>query len=293
MNNPTWMKTITEEQYRMQPWMLPETTWGYYANGRSLANLAQDFAPISLNEMDGVALLDRTDTKFVVTNRQLLMALAAVQHEYRILSVQGQRLNHYRTLYFDTPNFSLYHLHVNDRSDRYKVRSREYTDSNLSFLEVKHKTNKGRTIKDRIRTNQPVSRVTQEVAPWLNGVYPYGSQALEPKLWNTFTRITLVSMYCCERVTLDIDLSFYTSEKAVSLDNVAVVEVKMDSNNRGSAFLSQMRKQKIHPSGFSKYCLGVSMLYDNVKKNNMKPKILMVNKMMGRGVNYEIGRAHV
>ncbi len=114
--------------------------------------MTREYAPISLKEMDAVALLNRTDTKFVLSTDQLLQALAALQHDYRILSVAGQRLNHYRTLYFDTPNFDLYNLHVNERSDRYKVRSREYTDSRRSFLEVKHKTNKGRTIKERIST---------------------------------------------------------------------------------------------------------------------------------------------
>ncbi len=64
----------------------------------------------------------------------------------------GKRLNHYRTLYFDTPDFELYLLHVNGRADRYKVRSREYTDTHLSYLEVKHRTPKDRTIKERLST---------------------------------------------------------------------------------------------------------------------------------------------
>lgn len=36
----------------------------------------------------------------------------------------------------------------------------------------------------------------------------------------------------------------------------------------------------IHPTGFSKYCIGVSLLYQNVKYNNFKPKLRLVHKLM-------------
>ncbi len=131
-----------------------------------LDSLTRRFTPITLQEMDAVMLLDRTDTKFVLSTAQLLQALAAVQHDYRMLAVQGIRLNRYRTLYFDTADFALYHLHVNDRAERYKVRSREYTDSGLSFLEVKHKTRKDRTVKDRVPTARQVTQLSAAAAGW-------------------------------------------------------------------------------------------------------------------------------
>ena len=168
MNQTTWMKTMTQERPQPQTWALPETARVWYTNPSRLETLAEGFDPISLKDMDSVALLNRIDTKFVMTSAQLLNALAAVQKDYRVLSVQGQRLNHYRTLYFDTPNFELYNLHVNGRADLYKVRSREYTDTHLSFLEVKHKTPKDRTIKDRIPTAQPVVQMNLEAENWLH-----------------------------------------------------------------------------------------------------------------------------
>jgi hypothetical protein len=244
-----------------------------------LSGLVHAFAPISLKQMDAVALLNRTDTKFILTNGQLLEALTAVQADYHILSVNGQRLNHYRTLYFDTPGFALYHLHVNGRADCYKVRSREYTDSRESFLEVKHKTCKGRTIKSRIATPRPLVEMDPVAAGWLHGVYPYDSRVLDPVLWNTFNRITLVSKQQCERVTLDVDLSFYTDYGTARLDGLAVAEVKMDLHGCRSPFLAQMRAQHISPRGFSKYVMGVSMLYQGVKKNALKPKLLWIEKL--------------
>ena len=109
---------------------------------------------------------------------------------------------------------------------------------------------------------------------------PYDSRKLQPKLWNTFTRITLVSKQHCERVTLDVDLTFYAASKVVLLDGIAIAEVKMDSGNRASPFLAQMHAQRIHPQGFSKYCIGVSLLYEQVKKNTLKPQILWIEKMI-------------
>ena len=90
--------------------------------------------------------------------------------------------------------------------------SREYTDSHLSFVEVKHRTRKDRTIKERLSTAQPMTQMTSEITNWLHSVSPLDGNALEPKLWKTFRRITLVSKQYCERVTRDVDLMFYTAE---------------------------------------------------------------------------------
>ncbi len=259
-------------------WIVPQPT---------VANLAANFDPISLQQMDAVALLNRVDTKFVMTTDRLLTALAQIQPDYRILSINGQHLNHYSTLYFDTPNFSLYHAHVNDRAERYKVRSREYVDSHLSFLEVKHKTRKGRTIKDRIPTVQPMAQMTAETENWLRRVAPLDSGALEPKLRNTFTRLMLVSKQHCERVTLDVDLTFHTDDKVVRLNGIAIAEVKMDASHGDSSFLEQMRAQKIRQSSFSKYAIGVAMLYSKVKKNSLKPKLLWLGKTMKGIIDHE------
>lgn len=265
------LHTLPALQTQPQPWVVAQPT---------VESLAENFAPISLKQMDAVALLNRIDTKFVLTTGQLLTALAAIQPYYWMLSIDGQRLNHYRTLYFDTPDFALYHAHVNERAERYKVRSREYVDTHLAFLEVKHKTRKDRTIKERIRTTGQVLQMTPDATHWLEQVSPLDGDVLEPKLWNTFTRLTLVGKHYTERVTLDIDLSFYTGSKIARMDGLAIAEVKMDASHGNSPFLEQMRSQKIRQNGFSKYSVGVAMLYDQVKKNALKAKMLWLGKLM-------------
>ena len=138
MFRTSWMPSTTQNQSRMAPWMLPETKAGSLAEYPSLLKAQADkFAPITLENMVSVALLNRTETKFTMPIGKLLSILPAIRQDYQMLSVCGQRLSHYRTLYFDTPDFDLYRMHVNGYADRYKVRSREYTVSGLSFLEVK------------------------------------------------------------------------------------------------------------------------------------------------------------
>lgn len=286
MNQNIWMKTMTQDRPQSRLWALPGTSSNRRTRPYELATLVDGFTPINLKEMDSVTLLNRTDTKFLMTNEQIFKVLPALQQDYRILSVDSQRLNHYRTLYFDTADFRLYNLHVNERADRYKVRSREYMDSGQSYLEVKHKTRKDRTIKQRIPTSRQVVQMNIEDENWVNSVLPYDSHLLEPKIWNTFTRITLVSIKCCERVTLDLDLSFSRAGKVVNLGGMVIAEAKTDSAHQESPFLVQIRSQRIHPQGFSKYCIGVAMLYDQVKKNALKPKMLRIKKMT-RGLSYE------
>jgi hypothetical protein len=287
MAEVTWIPASIQDQSRMTAWILPDNGHEGVADPSNLAILVDSFDPIILEEMDAVALLNRIDTKFVMPIGQLSGVLAGLCNDYRILSAGGQRLNRYRTLYFDLPDFELYRLHVNGNGDYYKVRSRQYTDSGLSFLEVKHKTNKGRTIKDRILTHCMVTHLDRGSENWLGGVFPYKSRGLEPKLWNTFTRITLVGKRFDERVTLDMNLAFFTASKAVYVNGIVIAEVKRNAENTSSPFQARMRSERLRAQGFSKYCLGITLLYDQVKKNSMKPKLLWIEKMTGGFASYD------
>jgi hypothetical protein len=280
MNTTAWIPTQTLTQPDTHTWPLPAFSCDWVCEPSPLEKAAEHFDTITLEEMDAVALLNRTDTKFLMSAGQMLSLLPTLRSDYFMLSLPGHRLNRYRTLYFDTPAFDLYNLHVNGHGERCKVRSREYVDSNQSFLEVKHKTRKDRTIKVRVQTAQPMVAMNPQTVHWLQDIFPYNPRELEPKLMNTFTRITLVNHAACERVTLDVDIAFYTTAASVRLEGIAIAEVKRDALNCKSSFLEQMRVQRIHPYGFSKYCAGVAMLYEQVKKNYMKPRLLRIGKIM-------------
>lgn len=254
---------------------------GRAAGNSGLRDLLAQFEPIDLMQMDAVALLNRTDTKYVLKASQLITALAALTHEYRVLEIDGVRQHPYETLYFDTPDFTMYMLHHAGRKMRYKVRSRQYVESHRSFLEVKVKTNKDRTSKRRIETGGLVTRFTPEASSFVSAYVPLDAQSLEPKLWNSFMRITLVSTREAERLTLDLDLRFDDGREHIDLPGLAIAEIKQDGINRHSDFVRQMRAMAIQPTGFSKYCVGTAMLYPQIKHNNFKDKLRLVEKLTG------------
>lgn len=262
---------LTEIQERVQTIRSPQTM--------KLSDLMNLFEGISLKEMDRFALMNRVDTKFVFSKEQLFQVLASIKDNYWALDIHGVRLNHYRTLYFDTENFHLYHEHVNHGINCYKVRAREYVESELAFLEVKFKNQKKRTIKNRISTDTLVYRMEDRVTGFMGSNYPFDVNGLEAKLWNTFTRITLVSKTNLERLTIDINLAFSNGSREKKFDIIVIAEVKQDGFSHNSDFMQHMRRLGVRKTGFSKYCMGVSLFYDHVKKNALKPKLLMVNKM--------------
>lgn len=279
MNVPTTSTDTAQHPPQAKPWSARQSI-----SNSAWQTMAASFDPISLAQMEGVALLDRLDTKFVMADRQLWQVLSRLQTDYWMLEVDGQRLSHYRTLYFDTPGFDMYLEHINGRPERYKVRSREYSDTQLAFLEVKHRTRKDRTVKERIRTEAQVVSMDPGMQRWLHEVAPIDGSVLEPRLWNAFQRMTLVNKRCCERVTLDLSLGFSSACRQIWLHGVAVAEIKMDTAGGNSPFLAQMRLERIQPRGFSKYATGVALLYEEVKKNTLKPRLLWLERLM-KGTN--------
>ena len=165
----------------------------------SIRDTITRMTPVTLDSIDGVSLLNRVDTKFVLHETQLLTVLAAVADTYQVLEINGTRLGRYATTYFDTPDFAMYRSHHNGIRARYKVRCRTYIDSELVFLEVKEKTNKDRTLKTRIRLPEPIAPLADIDSAWFPLCFPYDVHTLRPVLWNRFHRMTLIHLEESER----------------------------------------------------------------------------------------------
>jgi len=102
---------------------------------------------------------------------------------------------------------------------------------------------------------------------------------LEAKLWNAFSRITLVNQEASERLTIDCDLSFSQGNNHMTIEDLVICEVKQEKQNRHSPFMREVKRRLIRPDSISKYCLGVTMLYPEIKSNNFKAKILKIRKI--------------
>ncbi|MFY0674012.1 MAG: polyphosphate polymerase domain-containing protein [Bacteroidia bacterium] len=241
-------------------------------------NSLRQFDPISLLEMDKVALLKRTDTKFVLNETQLYQLLDKIQNDYSCLEIDNKRLMQYESLYFDSENLHFYHQHHNNRSGRIKVRKRSYVDSDLSFLEIKRKDRKGDTIKKRIK----IEGLQNEIAPdELAFLHKAKMPAIDirPTIMNSFKRFTLVSKKSIERLTVDVGLKFNNGNAFEGKHGgLVVVEVKQPKLSRKSDVMRALKAGRIRPKSISKYCIGIASVNKDVKQNVFKDKFRTINK---------------
>lgn len=244
-----------------------------------LQTCLQQFLPILLSEMDTVKLMDRVDEKFLIPMSLLNDILTEANPFYKILEINNNRTNTYKTLYFDTPDLKLYHAHQSKRLNRYKLRYRNYVESQLAYFEIKHKNNKGRTIKTRIKNQIEVrNEIFGKNGEFLESSTPLNASDFKGVLWVNYSRITLVSKTSTERLTIDVNLTFINDEKEVSYTKFAVAEVKQ--NRLGtSVFKDLMRKHDIREGSISKYCLGIISLNEDVKHNNFKLKLRRIKEL--------------
>ncbi|MGZ4054960.1 MAG: polyphosphate polymerase domain-containing protein [Bacteroidia bacterium] len=250
----------------------------------NLNKILSTFEPINLSEMDSVALMNRTDTKYIFRFDKLEGYLKRLLPYYRILEVNKVRSSKYETLYFDTPDFQMYRDHHRGKLNRYKIRHRIYVDSDLHFFEIKFKNNKGRTIKSRIRREKINSVITDTAEKFLTEKTNFSAQNLVPKLWSNCSRITLVNRYSKERLTLDINLQFKNDEIEKNLPNIVIAEVKQEKL-AASPFIKLMKEERVKQGSISKYCYGVIFLYNEIKSNNFRSNLHFINKINDSGEN--------
>ena len=242
--------------------------------------------PIKLDEMDKVTLMNRIDLKYWINSKHLPFLLESIQEEYYILTIDGEKLLPYSTTYYDTPNDAMYISHHNGKLNRFKIRHRTYVSSKISFLEIKFKNNKGRTIKTRISSNsEDLNQFKSQDKEFIQNNSPYSVNDLHISLQNNFQRITLVNKNFAERCTIDLNLQFIDSEKTLELENIAIIEIKTDGKATNSLLAKTLRDLRIKQTGFSKYCIGRSYTDTELKQNNFKRKIRSIEKEINSNTN--------
>lgn len=238
------------------------------------------FAPITLDEMSSVKLMNRTDTKFVTNLPQLYRLLEMAHDDYYAQEIDGQRNMLYDTTYFDTRDYEMYKEHQHGHTNRQKIRFRTYVSSHLQFMEVKTKNNHGRTKKKRIEVgDMDLSDV--EKREFLARTLRYNVDTLIPHMHNYFRRITLVNKAKTERLTIDTSLEFHNMQTNTDRDMgpLVIIELKRD----GLVFspvLEMLRQLRIHPHGFSKYCMGAALTNRQLPVNRFKKKLRDVEKIV-------------
>ena len=236
------------------------------------------FEKITLSEMDNVKLMSRTDTKFAFNISILPKVLEKLSQFYRVMEIDGDRLHHYKSLYFDTEDRKFYTEHHNRRVNRNKIRFREYVGSGLTFLEIKLKNNKGKTIKKRIKVDSISEKITEKQQEYIDKIIGYTIK-VNAKQWIKFSRVTFVHKTKKERLTMDVNLTFNTNEEKGDLKNIVIAEVKQERMSRSSDFMKIVKEMRILPFRLSKYCMSSMQLWPQLKQNRFKEKQRFVNKL--------------
>ncbi|MBU2950083.1 polyphosphate polymerase domain-containing protein [Tamlana agarivorans] len=245
---------------------------------QSIPDIVKSLTSISLSDMEDVALMKRTDTKFVIHENQLISVLNAVKNAYHVLEIDGKRIMRYSSLYFDTANKKFYNDHHNGKVNRTKIRMRKYVDSDICFLEIKQKDGKGSTTKTRISIDDFEQDLSENSIGFINET-TNSDFNLEPIIWNNFKRITLVNKVAKERLTIDLNLVFNKSGSFKSYNNLVIIEVKQERFSRSSPVVQQLKLKQINPYSISKYCIGMLSLYNDLKYNRFKKKLIRINKI--------------
>lgn len=238
-------------------------------------------APISLTELNEVAALqNRIDTKYLVTSETAKDLSHWLPYDARVLEMEGQRSFSYHSIYFDTPRLDSYHLAAHSRRRRFKIRTRAYCDSQIAFLEVKTKGQRGITSKVRIPHDfDSLTELSAEDLDFIRlslmaaGIEDDSVHSLEPTLATGYRRVTYVvperdGYAAPSRVTVDTGLyweQLYSIGGGPADDHallfrptLGIIETK--SMRRSSTANRLLWERGIRPIKVSKYCTGAAAL---------------------------------
>ena len=229
--------------------------------------------PIGLKElMDLAELQTRVDRKYFVPAAVFRKLIAELRGELRVLEIDGRRTFGYKSVYFDTPRLTNYRAHIQRRRQRFKVRTRTYTDSGLCMFEVKLTGSRGATVKERVPhpieysdnlTSEAMDHLRTSLSTAFNQSVPPG---LQRTLTTTYRRTTYVSRTGELRLTCDVGLVCRDNRHEVR-DNGTYVLVESKSAGRGGAPERILRELGVRPLSVSKYCVGIAALHPELPSN--------------------------
>ncbi len=198
---------------------------------------------LDLDRIAAVRLMNRVDTKYLVDEALCMELLELAADQYYVQIIDGCRACRYATLYYDTPQWDMYHLHHNRRLTRQKIRTRTYVETGVTYLEVKNKSNKGRTHKRRMALDRSLfaaAATDTAAADFLRREARYAPETLSPSLATRFVRVTLVNHAMTERLTIDFDLHFDNVRAADGGNKDMNGRRNTDMNGRGDNGMTGM-----------------------------------------------------
>ena len=210
----------------------------------------------------------------MITRNEFKIALNQIETSQLILKIQQKGFRNIynkrwvNNIYLDDFYFSSFKDNYSGISDRVKTRIRWYNDdSSIVFVEFKIKSNdvnfkktheiRGLNPFKKVHLEQYVSQVKNKLEDENPSLFhEYKLSNLTPCLLNRYHREYFYNSENNIRVTIDKDLSFYSSKTKIEAhEPLCVIEFKFDNIN-------DMKKTKIELKPFtrySKYVKGVSI----------------------------------
>lgn len=211
-------------------------------------------------------LLDRVDRKFTTSVELVSEFLRGLRDDYHILAAGNTGWARYETCYFDTPDLYAFHEHVRGRRPRYKVRIRHHVDRERSFLEIKRKTNGGKT--EKARRDRPFrdTTLTDEDRAFICENSGLPAELLCPAVWTNFRRATFVGVSTNERITVDVGLSFTKEGGEEQGVTFGIIELKQPRITHSTPAMQLLRQLCVREQSLSKYCAGVAKVHDGASE---------------------------
>jgi len=229
--------------------------------------------PVGLDELNSEAALQtRVDRKYVVPAGLARRLLDSFRTDVRVLEMDGARSFAYDSVYFDTAALDSYLLAAHGRRRRYKIRTRTYVDSAVSFLEVKTEGAREATVKERIPYElADRARLTAEGLDYVRetltasvGAMPSGR--LAPVLETRYNRTTLFLPESGSRATIDTDVTWQRpAGRAWVLDDAVILETK--SGSTAGPLDRHLWAHGVRPSRISKFATGMAALCPDLPAN--------------------------
>ena len=237
------------------------------------------FDPISLPELESHAALQaRVDRKYIVDYETLERLLSHLADDYLALEIDGERLQQYDSVYFDTPALTGYRHHLQGRRKRFKCRTRLYGGT-ACFFDLKMKGKRGETVKRRLPLSPSAhGSVTSEARAFLKRelLQEYGVAApaeLLPTLHNSFARLALAHPRQPERLTIDFGLVLEAVEGGeryrMHPEHVLIEAKSAAGLGTVDRILPGLGARPL--TMCSKYCLGLALARPGLPTNPYRP----------------------
>ena len=235
-----------------------------------------EMPPVGLEQVIATAdLQTRTDRKYLVTAEVFARFATAMTNRFMVLEIQGLRLFRYESVYFDTEELTAYLRHAHGRRQRFKVRTRAYLDVVDCVLEVKTKSGRGETIKDRLpypwADRYQLTETARRFALDRIGD-PATVQDLDPVMTSAYRRATMLDPLSGSRLTCDVGVTFGAAGAEDGDPDLRTARedlVLVESKTVGAAATADNVLWRLgqRPVVLSKYCVGMALIHSDLPAN--------------------------